>query len=132
MCRWWRELGEEPSLWTGFKLHFTFHPDCNREEILFELLSLRRLQTLQYIHLYVFMSSWKTILQSLEIISDSQPPIKSLSMDVPLASLETSVTLSHLLFDQRELQVLSIMDGFGWSQIMGQRPCQPSSGHGQP
>ena len=81
-------MGEEPSLWTGFKLSFHFSFDFS-EGNLFELLSLRRLQTLQYIHLHNYAVSWKTILQSLEIISDSQPPIKSLSMEVPLGSLET-------------------------------------------
>ena len=55
---------------------------------LLELLSLRRLQALQHIHLYGFAVYWETSLQSLEIILYSQPPIKSLSMEVHLGSGE--------------------------------------------
>ena len=39
MCRWWREVGEGPIFWTGFKLSFNIHKLS--EEKLFEVLSLQ-------------------------------------------------------------------------------------------
>ena len=78
MHRWWREVGEGPNFWTGFKLSFNIN--TLSEEKLVEVLSLRRLETLCCIHLsgWGFMN-WQ-LPQRLKVISDSYPSIRSLSI----------------------------------------------------
>ena len=46
MFRWWREIGEQPCVWSNFRLRFI---GCDVEHLL-EVLSLRRLQALEQLH----------------------------------------------------------------------------------
>ena len=53
--RWWREVGEEPSLWAKFGLWHFHLPDSHftdkYEAELHEVLTLRRFQALEFLHL---------------------------------------------------------------------------------
>ena len=85
-CRWWREVGEKPSLWAKLKLQF----EAGHEQTLHQVLALGRLQALEYLSLnrceYTEHSCTRVI-GLLKSAVDHCPMLRGLSLDFGLLVL---------------------------------------------
>ena len=79
MFRWWRDIGEQPCVWSDFGLWFI---GCNVEH-LHEVLSLGRLQALQQLH-WVPCVRYDPDLPILDSIAENHPGIRKISLDMDL------------------------------------------------
>ena len=99
-------MGEGPNFWTLFKLSFNIHKLS--EEKLVEVLSLRRLATLQNINLSGWGFIYWQLPQHLKIISDCHPLIRSLSigpqMILKFCNKEEAAKLAEALIKFEEVE----------------------------
>ena len=91
MCRWWREIGEAPGLWTNFKLNLKHSFDQRT----FRVLSLERLQSLECLTANAY---WYDCLQILQRIVAEHSSIRRLSVEGDWASdrLDTENAVANI------------------------------------
>jgi len=75
VCRWWRKMGEDPCLWAKFKLQIPLALPCPCHGLQ-DVLSLGRLQSLEYFHLKMDLDK---VTHHVQIIL-SHPSIRKLSL----------------------------------------------------
>jgi len=79
VCKWWREVAEQPALWKKLDLvhNIAKSPDCG----LVELLTMSRLQALQHLTLnfcYMDQIFWEDCVHFLQVVADLCPSVKRL------------------------------------------------------
>jgi len=77
VCRWWREVGESPSLWANLKLSYMDHESILPR--LPQVLSLKRLQCLKSLN---FGCVERDCANYLRMISDHHPSVTRISLDM--------------------------------------------------
>ena len=82
VCKWWREVAEQPALWNKLELVHRVgkSPNCG----LVEVLTMARLQSLQHLTLnFRFMDNifWEDCVHFLQLVGDLCPSVKRLSWD---------------------------------------------------
>ena len=78
--RRWREVGEQPCLWSTLDLDTG--PVLWTQDLMLELLNIRRLQTLKQLNLDFFQQiSWQDYIHLLQIIIENSPSIRKLSLE---------------------------------------------------
>ena len=85
-CRWWRQVGEKPSLWAKLKLQF----EAGQEQTLHQVLALGRLQALEYLSLNCWEFSEQSctrVIGLLQSAVDHCPTLRVLSLDFGLVVL---------------------------------------------
>ena len=84
--RWWREAGEEPSLWSKCRLWHR-HPEQYRRYRsydkleLHELLTLRRFQALEFLHLDCSLEGLSISIDLLQSVLTHGPALKKLTLE---------------------------------------------------
>ena len=77
VIRWWRDIGEQPCVWSNFGLRFI---GCDVDHLL-EVLSLGRLQGLQQLH-WIPCVEYHPDLPILDIIAENHAGIIQISLEM--------------------------------------------------
>ena len=110
VCRKWRDAGEHPSLWGKLQLYFEGPRDPEEGE-LHQLLTLRRFQSLQSLHL----CCWDQTLHLLQTVLDCCPNLRKLALAfefIPITDDElTGVAELLVKFEEVDLSEGFILKG---------------------
>ena len=121
LCRQWRKLGEDPCLWAKFKLGLMMyrtsappdHPNSDPPPPLClpqDVLSLRRLQSLEYFHLNNRPVGWNEIILN-------HPSIRKLSLAMPIARSLSEDEYANLAAVLVKFEEVDLTGGTGVSYL---------------